>query len=139
MRAYRPFGIMDRKITNRRDKRFIPLPSLNLAKQIGKRVVFFCQRVQRMPGYCLQFGGAGVLIRVVLLGKESLFASSSCAFFRRREASTSFSALAIFLLRCRAMEQGGVDVAEPLHFRKRRSLFHEFLLCLHDLRCLDVR
>ena len=131
------FGIMDRKITNRRDKRFI-LALLKSGKQIGKRVVFFCQRVQRMPGYCLQFGGAGVLIRVVLFGEGVSLRQLLMRLFSQEGGFDFLFCIGYFLLGCRAMEQGGVDVAEPLHFRKRCSLFHELLFRLHDLRCLDV-
>ena len=91
-----------------------------------------------MPGYCLQFGGAGVLIRVVLLGEGVSLRQLLMRLFSQEGGFDFLFCIGYFLLGCRAMEQGGVDVAESLHFRKRRSLFHEFLLCPHDLRCLDV-
>ena len=131
------FGIMDRKLTNRRDKRFI-LALLKSGKQIGKRVVFFCQRVQRMPGYCLQFGGAGVLIRVVLFGEGVSFRQLFMRLFTKEGGLYFLFRIGDFLLSGCAVEQGGVDVAEPLHFRKRCSLFHELLFRLHDLRCFDL-
>ena len=131
------FGIMDRKLTNRRDKSFISA-LLKFCEQIGKRRVFFCQRVQRMSGDPLHLGGSCILIRVVLFGEGVPFRQLLLRLFPQEGSLYFLFRIGDFFLGGSAVEQGGVDVTEPLHFRKRRSLFHEFLLRLHDFGCLYI-